>query len=74
MRSRVERKVCLSEDNEVPGLGAEAEEEGPKAVVGGEDAPGAADGAGARGLEGPQQAQDLDKHVGGDGVELAQRQ
>lgn len=64
----------LGEDDEVPGLGAEAEEEGPEAVVGGEDAPGAADGAGARGVERAQQAQDLGDHVGGDGVERAQRQ
>jgi len=67
-------EVRLGEDDEVPGLGAEAEEEGPEAVVGGEDAPGAADGAGARGVERAQQAQDLGEHVGGDGVERAQRQ
>lgn len=67
-------EVRLGEDDEVPGLGAEAEEESPEAVVGGEDAPGAADGAGARGVERAQQAQDLGEHVGGDGVERAQRQ
>lgn len=67
-------EVRLGEDDEVPGLGAESEEESPEAVVGGEDAPGAADGAGARGVERAQQAQDLGEHVGGDGVERAQRQ
>lgn len=66
-------EVRLGEDDEVLGLGAEAEEESPEAVVGGEDAPGAADGAGARGVERAQQAQDLGEHVGGDGVERAQR-
>lgn len=74
LRCRVGRKERLGEYNEVPGLGAEAQEEGPESVVGGEDAPGAADCAGARGLEGAQQAQDLDEHVGRDGVERAQRQ
>lgn len=74
MRGGARGEVRLGEDDEVPGLGAEAEEESPEAVVGGEDAPGAADGAGARGVERAQQAQDLGEHVGGDSVERAQRQ
>lgn len=74
MRGGVGGEVRLGKDDEVPGLGAEAQEEGPEAVVGGEDAPGAADGAGARGVDGAQQAQDLGEHVGRDGVERAQRQ
>ena len=49
----------LGEDDEVPGVGAEAEEEGPERVVGGEETPGAAHGGGARGVGGAQQAQDL---------------
>jgi len=67
-------EVRLGEDDEVPWLGAEAQEEGPQAVVGGEDAPGAADGGGARGFDGAEQAQDLGDHVGRDGVERAERQ
>jgi hypothetical protein len=41
--------VCLGEDDEVSELEAEAQEEGPQVVVGGEDAPRATNSAGAPG-------------------------
>ena len=65
-------EVGLGEDDEVPGLEAEAEEEGPEAVVGGEEAPGATHGAGAHDVGRAQQAEDLRQHVDRHGVERAQ--
>lgn len=73
MQGRASAEVGLGEDDELPRIGAEAEEEGPQAIVGGEQAPGAAHGGGPRGVGGAEQAQDLREHVDRENVERAQR-
>lgn len=73
VQGRASAEVGLGEDDELPRIGAEAEEEGPQAIVGGEQAPGAAHGGGPRGVGGAEQAQDLREHVDRENVERAQR-